>query len=383
MIRADWMAQLACPLCLDKAGCEKCGVKTGGHDACVASYAERVSCACGGPNKRALEHRGEGFYCSCCLTRYQFGPSRDYVDLLPRTEVGRVSQYADEEFQERLGVREGPPVLSAGVKAKMVSRMLGLKPGESVLDLGCGAGKFAAHFASLGASVCGIDMAPFFLKTAIDSVNLVVGDLRRLPLRKGASARAYSLDVLEHLDEAGVREVLLEARRAVSADGRIFVYTHAMESSTIASFQRGVNTFAKRLGRLGLVDSDKEAMRKSDHINAIKSHEHFDDIAKSAGLRVQERVYYNVFAKAVIEDLALKMVEQRSRRRSRVGPSAATAGSTDRAPSHVVGRRAPSASARFLARGLTHILMLDVGLFGRVRTGPFFGVLAPIAPPLG
>ena len=376
MIHADWMKQFACPVCLDRAGCEKCGVKTGGHDVCLKSYTARVGCACGGPNKRALEHRGEGFYCSCCLTRYPFGPARDYVDLLPRTDVGRVSHYADEEFQERLGVREGTPVLSAGVKARMVSRMLGLKAGEAVLDLGSGAGKFATHFASEGASVCGIDMAPFFLKSAIDSVSLVVGDLRRLPLRNGAAPRAYSLDVLEHLDEAGVREVLLEARRAVATDGRIFVYTHAMESSKIASFQRGVNTFAKRLGRMGLVDSDKEAMRKSDHINAIRSHEHFDEIAKSAGLKVIDRVYYNVFAKAVVEDLALKVMEQRRRKKAGVvgGGEAREKAST----SHIVGRPAPSSSARFMARGLTQVLMLDVALFGRVRTGPFFGVLSPV-----
>ncbi len=377
MIHADWMKQFACPVCLDKAGCDKCGVKTGGHDICMKSYAERVACACGGPNKRSLEHRGEGFYCSCCLTRYPFGPSRDYVDLLPRTDVGRVSHYADEEFQERLGVREGEPVLSAGVKARMVSRMLGLKRGDRVLDLGSGAGKFATHFASEGASVCGIDMAPFFLKSAIDSVSLVAGDLRRLPLRNGGSSRAYSLDVLEHLDEAGVREVLLEARRAVTRDGRIFVYTHAMESSKVASFQRGVNNFAKRLGRMGLVDSDKEAMRKSDHINAINSHEHFDEIAKSAGLKVQERVYYNVFAKAVVEDLALKILEQRNRKKAS-GRSPIVEAKDAPAASHIVGTRAPSASVRFIARGLTQVLMLDVALFGKVRTGPFFGVLSPV-----
>jgi ubiquinone/menaquinone biosynthesis C-methylase UbiE len=377
MIHADWMKQFACPVCLDKAGCEKCGVKTGGHDVCMKSYTERVACGCGGPNKRALEHRGEGFYCSCCLTRYPFGPSRDYVDLLPRTEVGRVSHYADEEFQERLGVREGPPVLSAGVKARMLSRMLGLRRGDSVLDLGSGAGKFATHFASEGASVCGVDMAPFFLKSAIDSVSLVAGDLRRLPLRNGASSRAYSLDVLEHLDEAGVREVLLEARRAVTKDGKIFVYTHAMESSKIASFQRGVNTLAKRLGRMGLVDSDKEAMRKSDHINAIRSHEHFDEIARAAGLKVLERVYYNVFAKAVVEDLALKVIEQRNRKKS-AGRSPSVEVKDKAAASHIVGRPAPSASARFVARGLTQVLMLDVAFFGKVRTGPFFGVLSPV-----
>ena len=378
MIHADWTKQFACPVCLDRAGCEKCGVASGGHEVCLNSYAKRVACGCGGPNKRALEHRGEGFYCSCCLTRYPFGPSRDYVDLLPRTEIGRVSHYADEEFQERLAVREGRPVLSAGVKARMVSRMLGVKRGDAVLDLGGGAGKFGAHFAGEGASVCGIDMAPFFLRSAIDSVNLVVGDLRRLPLRNGSAPRAYSLDVLEHLDEAGVREVLSEARRAVTRDGRIFVYTHAMESSSIASFQRGVNKVAKRLGRMGLIDSDKEAMRKSDHVNAIKSHEHFDEIASAAGLRVVERVYYNVFAKAVVEDLALKVLEQRNRRKAAGGATAETAPKPTGA-SHVVGRPGPSAGARFIARGLTQILMLDVACFVGVRTGPFFGILAPLA----
>jgi hypothetical protein len=205
----------------------------------------------------------------------------------------------------------------------------------------------------------------------------VVGDLRRLPLRNGATSKAYSLDVLEHLDEAGVREVLLEARRAVTKDGKIFVYTHAMESSKIASFQRGVNTFAKRLGKMGLVDSDKEAMRKSDHINAIRSHEHFDEIAKSAGLKVTERVYYNVFAKAVVEDLALKVIEQRSRKKS-AGSSSSAEAKDKAAASHIVGRPAPSASARLIARGLTRVLMLDVALFGKVRTGPFFGVLSPV-----
>jgi ubiquinone/menaquinone biosynthesis C-methylase UbiE len=267
------------------------------------------------------------------MTRYTFGPSRDYVDLLPRTDVGRVSHYADEEFQERLGVREGEPVLSAGVKARMVSRMLNLRPGDNVLDLGSGAGKFATHFAKQGASVCGVDMAPFFLKSAIDSVSLVVGDLRRLPFRNGSASKAYSLDVLEHLDEAGVREVLREARRAVGKDGRIFVYTHAMESSNIASFQRGVNRFAKRLGRAGLVDSDKEAMRKSDHINAIRSHEHFDEIAASAGLKVLDRVYYNVIAKAVVEDLALKMVEQRNRKKAEAAGTPAVTSRRSRATS--------------------------------------------------
>ncbi len=140
------------------------------------------------------------------------------------------------------------------------AQLLDLAPNARAwADLGSGAGKFAAHFAGEGASVCGVDMAPFFLSSAIENVNLVAGDLRRLPFRKGAAQKAYSLDVLEHLDEAGVREVLLEARRAIGPSGRLFVYTHAMESSSIASFQRAVNRLAKTTGS-SPVPPHKQAM---------------------------------------------------------------------------------------------------------------------------
>ena len=88
--------------------------------------------------------------------------------------------------------------------------------------------------------------------------------------------------IRDSLDEPGVREVLLEARRTLGPRGRLFVYTHAMESSRLASFQRAVNRLARRLGQRGLIDHEREAMRKSDHRNAIRSHEHFDELCAAA-----------------------------------------------------------------------------------------------------
>ena len=58
-------------------------------------------------------------------------------------------------------------------------------------------------------------------------------------------------------------------------------------------------------------------MRKSDHVNAIRSHEHFDALCAAAGLAVAERRYYNVVFKAVVEDLLLRLYEQRRRGRRR------------------------------------------------------------------
>jgi SAM-dependent methyltransferase len=340
----------------------------------VAEYGERTRCACGGPDKVRLRASEKFLECPCCGASYACDAETGHADLVPREERADVTQYADHEFHERLGIKDGPPVLSARVKADMMRRMLEPSAGEDVLDLGCGAGKLALFARESGARVTGVDVAPFFLPRAVASLDLVLGDLRRLPFRKGSFSRAYTLDVLEHLDEQGVASVLLEARRTIGDKGRLFVYTHAMESSRLARFQRWVNALARRLGRWGLIDHEREALRKSDHRNAIRSHEHFDALCAGAGLVVAERRYYNVVAKAVIEDLGLRLFEELRRRRrvSKQGPAephAATDAPLAPAP---VGR-----GTLALATVLTWLMKLDVVLFGGIRTGPFFGLLEP------
>jgi ubiquinone/menaquinone biosynthesis C-methylase UbiE len=375
MISPALLQTLACPVCLEPEGCPRCA-RPPGHLSC-ADYGARAACGCGGPDKLPLERDGASLRCSCCGIAYPVNEQGGYVDLVPRTSVGALTQYADHEFHERLHVTDAPPVLSARVKADMMRRMLGARAGETVLDLGCGSGKFALYVARDGVRPAGLDVAPFFLPRAVRAVDLVLGDLRRLPFRKASYPRAYSLDVLEHLDEAGVAEVLLEARRTLARHGRLFIYTHAMESSRLASFQRLVNRLARRLGALGLIDYDREALRKSDHRNAIRSHEHFEALAGAAGLEVEQRRYYNVVFKAVIEDLLLRLYEQ-AQRGGKPAPAAAAAREPAQgvAPA-AVGARPPGRLLLVVASALTLLLKLDVLLFGRIRTGPFFGLLKP------
>jgi SAM-dependent methyltransferase len=339
-----------------------------------------VRCRCGGPEKVRLAREDGALRCACCGVAYPVHADEGYVDLVPRTAVGEVTQYADHEFHERLGVTDAPPVLSARVKADMMRRMLEPASGEPILDLGCGAGKMALYAGAHGAQAAGVDLAPFFLQRAAATVELVLGDLRRLPFRQGAYPRAYSLDVLEHLDEPGVTEVLREARRAIGPSGRLFVYTHAMESSRLASFQRMVNRLAGRLGRRGLIDHEREAMRKSDHRNAIRSHEHFDALCAAAGLEVAQRRYYNVVAKAVVEDLLLRLYEQRKRKADKASEAKGHAHDHGHAHGRAVEGARPGRIALGIAQVLTWFLKLDVVLFGGIRTGPFFGLLRPLPP---
>ncbi len=376
MITQELLDLVACPTCLEPDGCAACARAQATTAARPEEYAARAGCACGGPDKPRLEARADALRCPCCGVVYALRVADGFVDLTPRADVGAVTQYADHEFHERLHVTDAPPVLSARVKADMMRRLLRPTAGERVLDLGCGAGKFALYAGRDGARASGVDVAPFFLERATRELGLVLGDLRRLPLRKGSFPKAYTLDVLEHLDEAGVREVLLEARRVIGPSGRLFVYTHAMESSRLARFQRGVNRLARRLGRAGLIDHEREAMRKSDHVNAIRSHEHFDELCAGAGLRVSERRYYNVVFKALVEDLGLRLFEQ-WRRRRRAGASAAASPTTSSGAPRTVGARPPGRLALGVALVLTWFLKLDVVLFGGIRTGPFFGLLTP------
>jgi SAM-dependent methyltransferase len=382
--------RLACPVCLE----DSAGRASGPLD--DETYKARLRA---GDDKTRLERREDTLHCPSCAADYAVRRDVGYVDLIPKQSVGEITQYADHEFHERLGVIDAPPLLSARVKADMMRRMLAFE-GDSVhgsndeapevLDLGSGAGKLALFTASCGAHATGVDVAPFFLPRAAREIDLVLGDLRRLPFRRGAFPFAYSLDVLEHLDEAGVKDVLREACHAVGSRGRLFVYTHAMESSKIASFQRAVNRFARRLGERGLIDHEREAMRKSDHINAIRSHEHFDELCAEAGLRVTQRRYYNVVFKAVVEDVLLRLFEQRKRRKKARprGPShdalrgAEHEHGNDDAPkpNAVPSIGAPSPPGWQLAIGgvLSWLLKLDVVLFSGIRTGPFFGLLEPI-----
>ena len=377
MISSELLARFACPVCLEAVGCARCGLDRQDHAACVDRYAARVGCECGGPDKLRLERAASELTCSCCGSGYALDEKEGYADLRPKTAVGDVTQYADHDFHERLGVNEAPPYLSARVKADMMLEMLKPAPGEPLLDLGCGAGKLALYAGRSGALPAGLDVAPFFLAGARGRIDLVLGDLRRLPFRKHSFPAAYSLDVLEHLDENGVLAVLVEARRTLAPGGRLFVYTHAMESSRLAGFQRAVNRLARRLGERGLIDHEREAMRKSDHLNAIRSHEHFDQLCGRSGLRVTERRYYNVFFKAIIEDLGLRLYERSRTRKARDEDDAPAAGAPAGENGHPVPAELPGRATLAVASLLTWLLKLDVVLFGGVRTGPFFGLLRP------
>jgi ubiquinone/menaquinone biosynthesis C-methylase UbiE len=379
-VTPEWLLdRLACPVCLEPSGCALCERHEGGHGLCVTDYDARVRCSCGGPDKVRLHPDGDSLTCTCCGAAYSLRHAEGFVDLVPPGSAGDSTLYADHEFQDRMRVVDSAPYLSARVKADVMAAMTGVGPGETIVDLGCGAGKIALHVAASGAHVAGLDVAPFFLARAARTLGLVRADLRRLPFRRGSFDGAYSLDVLEHLEEGGIVETLTEIRRILGGGGRLFVYTHTLDArGPLARFQRGMKSLASRLGDAGALDYERERLRKSDHRNAIATDAHFDALCRAAGLHVTQRRYYNVVFKPLVEDILFRIYERLRDRLRRRGGSGHAAREKPPDTTRSLGSRPPGRAVLVAASVLTWLLKLDVVLFSGIRTGPFFARIEPL-----
>jgi SAM-dependent methyltransferase len=249
---------------------------------------------------------------------------------------------------------------------------------DVVLDLGCGSGRFCVWCLDTGAHLIGADTGTFFASEARSSVDLVVGELRRLPFADGSVTKAYTIDVLEHLSPEGLNATLGEIARVLQPGGGLFVYTHVRQRSVLAPLLDLIARMSLAIERMGLADLTIEKLRKTDHLNPLMSRAHLDEVADAAGFEIQRFRYYTPLLSSIAENILVPVAAHTMARR--VARSTSGSAGIDR---HAMRRARVAAKQQIAQRGFTYralqamtrVIMLDVALFGRMRSGPFFALL--------
>jgi SAM-dependent methyltransferase len=209
-----------------------------------------------------------------------------------------------------------PPLLGSKIRNDMLRAFLAPEPHDLVVDLGCGSGRALLWNHDWGSRTIGIDISPFFSADARRSIDLLIGDLRRLPFADGTFTKAFSLDVLEHLSPEALREMLAEASRVLAPGGELFVYTHVRKNAPIAAGLRWINALGRRLEAWGLIDARQERLRKSDHLNPLRDIPELEQVVSAAGFRIRRIRYYTPIVGGLVENIMMRMAERAMAKRA-------------------------------------------------------------------
>jgi SAM-dependent methyltransferase len=300
--------------------------------------------------------------------------------MRPRETYAEQTKYLDEALHaDARHERVSPPLLGSRIRNDMLRRLLAPGPDELVVDLGCGSGRAALWNRDLGATMVGIDIAPFFSQEARQQVDLMLGDLRKLPFPDDTFDKAWSLDVLEHLSPEALAGMLAEAARVLKPGGALFVYTHVRKNARIAAGLRMINRFAQFLDRRGVVDLRQEHLRKSDHVNPLRDVPHLEQVVDAAGFRIAKIRFYTPIVGGFVENILVRVAERamarRRQARSAHGPNPEGPEAIREARLAAKARIARRGPTYLALRALSLVMKLDLLLFGRITSGPFFALL--------
>jgi SAM-dependent methyltransferase len=334
--------------------------------------------------RAALERAADGIRCPRCGRT--FAADQGYLDLRPVASFAEQTRYLDDDLHaDARHASIAPPLLGSRVRLTMLRRFLAPAAGDRAIDLGCGSGRTLAWTADAGWQAVGIDISPHFAGEAVARFDVLLGDLRRLPIRSGAFTKAWSLDVLEHVSPQAFRDVLSEANRVLAPGGVLFVYTHVRRNGPLGWGVRMMNGLAHLCERLGLIDLRQERLRKSDHLNPIVDHEMLRREVAACGFEIARLTYYTPIIGAFVENVLARVVERqlvrRASRQSAAGPAGPNGTAAQQARRQAQVRVRRRGATYYALRMISAVMMLDVWLFGRIRSGPYFALFRKVGAP--
>ena len=113
-------------------------------------------------------------------------------------------------------------------KMTLVARKIELRPGMSVLDLGCGLGAFGKYFLATGIDVTGVTLSAEQAKVASQYGLVQVCDYSEAT---GQYDRVIALGLMEHVGWQDYRKLFRTMARCLKPDGIAFLHTIARNTS--------------------------------------------------------------------------------------------------------------------------------------------------------
>jgi ubiquinone/menaquinone biosynthesis C-methylase UbiE len=145
-----------------------------------------------------------------------------------KAQVQEVYEAIAAEYDERIpGSGHADDLFTA---AELDFIMNKVEPTESILDMGCGTGRFTVPLAATGADVTGLDLTQAMLdRTALKlqdahlTAVLQQGDMAQLPFPDESFDVVVSMLALMHIPLADRQAVFLEAARVLKPGGRVLL----------------------------------------------------------------------------------------------------------------------------------------------------------------
>lgn len=151
--------------------------------------------------------------------------TRQRVDPDEYTESYYLTSCEGFDLYKESGGRELSPRLSHALK------LASIKPGDRVLDVGCGRGEMIVQAALRGALAFGIDYALAATKLSSRTIEnktsaaIAQMDATRMALLPGTFDTVLMLDFVEHLYQPELETAFLEARKVLKPGGRLIIHT--------------------------------------------------------------------------------------------------------------------------------------------------------------